>query len=175
MAESTVSFDSSSGTSRWWALRPASGSLLRGAIAVYEPTHEDQEAEARHPDELVDGPPPALEHCRETRDDGSEDRPEYGANRPHAHSVRELVGREDVAHRRATGGEDRRTDEAGQESEDEEAREVLREDDRDLEDDEEEQSGPVDRVATEMRCFLQWRKNHCAWAKERSANVFASP
>lgn len=129
-------------------------------MAVYEPTHKDQEAETRHPDELVNRPTPTLEHCREARDNGPEDRSEYSSNGPHAHSVRQLVGREDVAHGRATGGEDRRTDKAGQESEDEEAREVLREDDRDLEDDEEEQSCPVDRVATEMRSFLQWREDH---------------
>lgn len=91
----------------------------------------------------------------------SHDRTHDGSDAPNAHPVGQLGEREDIAHRSSAGGEDRRSDEAGQEPEDEQAGEVVGEDDGDLEDQEEEQTAPVYGVAAEVRGLLERRPDHC--------------
>lgn len=68
--------------------------------------------------------------------------------------------REDVTHRGSSCRESRRADESGQRAEDEHDGHSVSEDWRDLEDDEEEETGDVDGVATDRGYFLHRSEEH---------------
>lgn len=84
---------------------------------------------------------------------------------PCAHGDREVLDGKDVGHRSAARRERGTAGKAGEESEDENRRHILRQDLWDLEDDKEREPDDIDRVAADLWQFLNRREDHCGAAE----------